>query len=46
LLRLLDRSIRMLDKTGSLDGLTRGEFATLRAHTCTSATEVVVGAAR
>ncbi len=39
LLRLLDRSIRMLAKTGSLDGLTRGEFATLRAHTCTSSSE-------
>jgi len=46
LLRLLDRSIKMLEASGSLDGLTRGEFATLRAHTCTSAEEVVVGAAR
>jgi len=46
LLRLLDRSIKMLEASGSLDGLTRGEFATLRAHTCTSAEEVAVGAAR
>lgn len=44
LLRLLDRSIRMLEKTGSLDGLTRGEFATLRAHTCTSSEEAALGA--
>ncbi len=46
LLRLLDRSIKMLEASGSLDGLTRGEFATLRAHTCTAATEVEVGASR
>jgi uncharacterized protein YegL len=44
LLRLLDRSIRMLEKTGSLDGLTRGEFATLRAHTCTSSEEAALEA--
>jgi hypothetical protein len=44
LLRLLDRSIRMLEQTGSLDGLTRGEFATLRAHTCTSSEESALGA--
>lgn len=36
LLALLDRAIRLLETTGTLDSLSRGEQATLRAHTCTS----------
>lgn len=35
LLALLDRAIRVLRTTGTLDSLTRSEQATLRAHTCT-----------
>jgi len=39
LLAVLDKAIHLLDRTGSLDGLSPGEHATLLAHTCTSGSE-------
>lgn len=39
LLTLLDRAIRTVRTTGTLDGLSSGDRATLRAHTCTAESE-------
>jgi uncharacterized protein YegL len=39
LLHLLDKAIRLLETTGSLDALAPDDYATLMAHTCTSGSE-------
>jgi hypothetical protein len=39
LLAILDKAVDVLERTGSLDALSPGDYATLMAHTCTSGVE-------